>query len=76
MPRFFVKPENFTDNLVNIVGDDAFHIARSLRMASGDKITVADGVGYEYTCVLRKIRDNSCECEIVDKFFGKTDKNT
>lgn len=73
MPRFFVKTENICGNLVNIIGDDAFHIARSLRMANGDIITVADGTGYEYACVLRKIRDNACECEIIDKAFGKAE---
>ena len=73
MPRFFIKPEAIDVDTVNITGDDAFHIARSLRMAVGDKITVADTVGYEYSCILRKIRDDICECEIIDKMPGKTE---
>ena len=71
MPRFFVKPEDFNDNTVNILGNDAFHIARALRMAVGDEITVADTVGYEYSCILRKIRDDICTCEIIDKTPAK-----
>lgn len=73
MPRFFVKPEDFNDNTVNILGNDAFHIARALRMAVGDEITVADTVGYEYSCILRKIRDDICTCEIIDKAPAKTE---
>ena len=73
MPRFFVKPDKFEENSVNIVGDDAFHIARSLRMAVGDKITVADTEGYEYSCILRKIRDDICECEIEEKFLSNAE---
>lgn len=73
MPRFFVKPEAIELDTVNIIGDDAFHIARSLRMAVGDKVTVADTAGYEYSCILRKIRDDACECEIVEKSLGKTE---
>ncbi len=73
MPRFFVKPEAVDNGSVNIVGDDAFHIARSLRMAVGDKITVADTEGYEYTCILRKIRDDVCECEIEEKNLSNTE---
>lgn len=73
MPRFFAKPESFRGNSVNIVGDDAFHIARSLRMAVGDKITVADTEGYEYSCILRKIRDDVCECEVGEKVLSEAE---
>ncbi len=73
MPRFFVTPDSFDDNRVSIVGDDAFHIARSLRMAVGDEITVADAHGYEYACILRKIRDDVCECEVTGKKLSKAE---
>ncbi len=64
MPRFFASVENISEDRVKIYGDDAFHIARSLRMAVGDEITVSDGNGKEYACRLVRIRDNECECEI------------
>ena len=56
MPRFFVTPENRADDKIIISGSDARHIARSLRMAVGDAVTLADGTGTEYECVLEKIR--------------------
>ena len=65
MPRFFVNKENISDNKIVIGEGDAFHIARSLRMAVGDEITVCDGEGEEYTCTLSKIRDDECECEVL-----------
>ena len=43
MPRFFIKPQQIENELVQITGDDAHHIARSLRMAVGEHITVCDG---------------------------------
>ena len=64
MPRFFVKKEKITDNIGKISGDDARHIARSLRMAVGDIITVSDGEGNEYQASLSKIRDEECLFEI------------
>ena len=73
MPRFFTPSENFDGNLVKITGDDAYHIARSLRMAVGDGITVADMQGREHSCRLTKIRDDVCECEIVGTSEGKTE---
>ncbi len=66
MPRFFVSKKEISENTVTIKGDDAFHIARSLRMAVGDAITVSDAEGGEYECRLVKIRDDECECEILN----------
>ncbi len=67
MPRFFAAKESFTQTSVKITGDDARHIARSLRMAVGDELTVSDGEASEYLCRLTKIRDEECECLILSK---------
>ena len=64
MPRFFVPSENFQDGIVKITGEDARHIARALRMAVGDTLTVCDMHGQAHECVLTKIRDEECELEI------------
>ena len=75
MPRFFVSKENINEEerVISILGEDAFHIARSLRMAVGDEITVADMQGREHSCRLTKIRDDACECEILSTTEGKTE---
>ncbi len=70
MPRFFTPSDNFDGNKVKITGDDSYHIARALRMAVGDEITVADMKGREYLCRLVKIRDDECECEILSVSDG------
>ena len=66
MPRFFVSPDSIRENIIMIEKDDAYHIARSLRMAVGDEVTVCDGEGGEYLCHLTKIRDEFCECEVYE----------
>ncbi len=58
MPRFFVPPTQISNETVNIKGDDAFHISRSLRMAAGEHITVCDMNGKEYDCVLETFSDS------------------
>lgn len=73
MPRFFVKDENIEENRIYIKDDDAYHIARSLRMREGDTVTVSDGRKYEYECRLLKIRDEECECEILERKEGKSE---
>ncbi len=65
MPRFFVEKENINEDKIYILGSDAHHIARSLRMAEGDEVTVCDGCGLEYSCTLTRIRDEECECSVL-----------
>ena len=65
MPRFFVRDSAVTESTVAITGADARHIARSLRMAVGDGITVCTEGGRELTCRLTRIRDELCEAEIL-----------
>ncbi len=57
MPRFFAKNENFDGGILRISGDDAWHIARSLRMAVGEEIIACDEDGNEHTCRLDRITD-------------------
>ena len=52
MPRFFVSEEQFENDTVVLVGEDAHHVARSLRMAAGERITVCDREAIEYECEL------------------------
>lgn len=71
MPRFFVdeiKSENF-----EIFGEDAKHIAKSLRMKKGEKLTICDKNQIEYLCeitgfeaekvLLKILSKSSCETE-------------
>ena len=58
MPRFFVRQERVSDHTISIIGDDAHHIARSLRMAVGEEITVCDMQGNEYACRIASFDDD------------------
>lgn len=68
MPRFFVDRENVDveNGKIILSGDDAHHIARSLRMAEGEMVTVCDGEGTDYVCRLDRIRDTESVCTIVE----------
>lgn len=58
MPRFFVDREQIREQTVSIRGEDAHHIARSLRMAVGEPITVCDGEGNEYRCRIEAFEED------------------
>ena len=64
MPRFFVKQPLF-EGKAEIVGQDAFHIARTLRMAVGDQVTVCDESGRAYLVELSEIRDERVVCSVL-----------
>ena len=67
MPRFFVRQERVNDGYISIIGEDAHHIARSLRMAVGDQITVCDMQGNEYTCRISAFdEDREVSAEILE----------
>lgn len=65
MPVFFVKTDKdlVDGEQISIVGDDAYHIARSLRMATGDEIRVSNG-REQATCSLVSIRDSECVARV------------
>lgn len=65
MSRFFVQNSAITDGSAAIIGADAYHIARSLRMAVGEKITVCDEDRNEYLCELTRIRDDEVTARIL-----------
>ena len=71
MPRFFINKEDALGDVLFIKGEDAYHIARSLRMAVGDSLVVSDGEGLEFICRLTRIRDEACECEIIERRMGE-----
>ncbi len=73
MPRFFVSENQIENGTLFILGDDARHIARSLRMAVGDEITVSDGKGYEYRASFTKIRDDRCDLQIISTSLSSSE---
>ncbi len=52
MPRFFIRANQIENGIVTLLGDDAHHVSRSLRMAAGECITVCDMQKNEYECQL------------------------
>lgn len=62
MPRFFVAEA--VEDSVSLSGQDALHLARSLRVKPGELITVCDSAGTDHTCRVESISD-SCVTAVV-----------
>ena len=58
MPRFFIRRDQIEGEKLCLLGEDAHHVARSLRMAVGDEITVCDMQGTEYACEIASFEDD------------------
>ena len=58
MARFFLSRDamDLASGVIPIAGDDAHHIAFSLRMAVGDALTVCDMQKTEYVCTITDIK--------------------
>ncbi len=73
MPRFFVRQNQISDGIVEILGDDAHHISRSLRMAAGEHITVSDMQRTEYECELVGFFDGRVTARIISSRQSDTE---
>lgn len=65
MPRFFV--DSVEGDLIEINGEDARHIALSLRMKNGEHLVLCDGNGREADAVIREAYPESVTLEILER---------
>lgn len=65
MPRFFV--ESVENDFIEINGDDARHIALSLRMKKGESLVLCDGKGREAEAVIREAFPESVVLDITER---------
>lgn len=72
MPRFFL--ENINEDRPCITGGDAVHIGRSLRMKTGDKLTVCAG-STDYECAIKSIDKDTVYLEILDREICGSEPN-
>lgn len=73
MPRFFVTTPP-TDTAI-IVGDDAAHISKSLRMRVGEPLTVCDEAGFDYACEIAELSPAQVTLRVIEKTATKSEPN-
>ncbi len=75
MPRFFIRQNQIEEidgvKTVDILGDDAHHISRALRMAAGERIEVVDMQKNLYLCELNGFFDGRVTAKVISE--GKAD---
>jgi 16S rRNA (uracil1498-N3)-methyltransferase len=76
MHRFFVNPNQITEDNIAIVGDDVKHIKNVLRMNKEDEIIICDGHGSDYYCIINTINSHSINTSILSKTNSDTELKT
>ncbi len=79
MPKFFVDPPYVHEKTIEIIGDDAKHIANVLRCQIGEELILCDGSGYDYFCKIAQISDVTkltVLADIIEKKKSETEPNT
>lgn len=67
MRRFFVRPEDVSNSVLHLRGDEADHFARVLRLAPGAQIVAFDGHGQEYRVLVERLEGDRVVCRILHR---------
>lgn len=73
MQRYFISPEDLSQDRAVLSGDDAHHLRRVMRAEIGAEVILCDGTGKEYAAKVREFHKDQVLLEIVEerKSFGE-----
>ncbi len=71
MPRFFTETIDETKGI--ITGDDAKHIAKVLRMHTGERLVACDTMGKDYDCVIAELSDKEVALTVERVYPSETE---
>jgi 16S rRNA (uracil1498-N3)-methyltransferase len=72
MSTFFVDPSTITPTAIRITGDLLHHLRSSLRLHSGDFLTLNDGCGTRYHVEVTHVTSQAIDSRIIDHHTGPT----
>jgi len=62
---YYAPPDRVIDEWIILDGPEAHHIRTVMRLKKGDSLTVVDGMGDGYRCVITAIKTKEVECNIL-----------
>ncbi len=68
MRCFFIDKNALQDNCANITGKEARHLATVLRLQSGEKVKLFDGLGTVYLAELTQVSSSNIKALIFEKY--------
>lgn len=67
MQHFFVSPEQVREEKIYVEGSDVNHMKNVLRMKTGEELTIGDGDGWIYLCVVESYEEDMAVLKILEK---------
>lgn len=67
LPRFFLPPPQILDEAVEFLEGDASHLQRVLRLTTGDRVYVLDGLGALYLVQLTALEKRAAQGRILSR---------
>ena len=67
MLKFFVNKDQIKDDNIIIVGQDAIHIKKVLRLKVDTLLNISDNEKNTYECKIENIEDDQIKCRIIEK---------
>jgi len=67
MHRFYLPPEQCREATLTLTGREAHHALHVLRLRTGEKVVVLDGVGHEFDCEVRNAGRDALQLAVKEK---------
>ncbi len=67
IPTFYTLPENIGEEELAILGEEAHHISRVMRLKRGEVVLVVDGLGNGYKAEILEISPRKVTCGIYSR---------
>lgn len=67
MRRFYAPIESFEENIVMLDADETRHLRDVLRLRAGEEVSVFDGTGREFRCMIHEIGKTISELTVVEE---------
>jgi len=67
MQRYFISPQALGSHEASIIGDDAYHLIRVMRVAPGEQVIVCDGVNRECLAEVTALGKDEVKLRIMEE---------
>lgn len=71
--RFYVEKNQIKDGIVELTGEEHYHLSKVLRFKSGYKLIVCDNRGLDFHCTVDKITSASTFCTVDEVTKNETE---
>ena len=71
--RFYVEKNQIKDGVVELSGEEHYHLSKVLRFKQGYKLIVCDNSGLDYHCTVDKITSTSTFCTVDEIKINETE---